>query len=600
MKKNKSKLTSQILSKYVKKYEAGGKLPGDDKPKSKTYTNKAEYDKALQAYNDSLALYNFQGNNLEALLNSKTEEEFSKKVGAKEKNNLNWNSRAGFFIKEEDLLPKELKQSYSNLSQLNSEKPEVIKTKKDFDSGFFSAYGQVNHFQKPVVKPEFKETAKQQNNSDGTIAWTLKNGYKPVTKEIEEQLGQTFSEGAYYNPTASGTGKMAVSYFSPILAKGTLEQEVKPTMAKGTMESEPKPINELMMPSGSYMQKDEFIKRYGEKPWLKATGQKFTYGGKMKYDVGGNFTPYGNPNNPYAQEDYSNFPTIQPNYVSGVSNNYTQATPISSTPNVQTSTLPKSTSKSNSGVSDISGYAGYANQALSAIPTTQNDDYMMNNDATISSIKEGVKQVPVVGQFVALGDTGSDMLYQQASKTSGLESAAWAGAAGTVSPSSGWEKKNEMYKSGEIDSTEFGVATLAHFLMPGLDTMYLQDKHNKNVDAKKRTSDLFASNKPMYERNIGSYDKQMNYLSGKSFKYGGNKSNVWTLMDDSNPLAYGGNMTTIYENGGTHEENPNGGIPIGDNSLVEEGEVRFDYKDKNKNLKSYIFSNKLKYRKNGK
>lgn len=306
---------------------------------------------------------------------------------------------------------------------------------------------------------------------------------------------------------------------------------------------------------------------------------------KKLYAAGGNYTPYGSSSNPYGE--VSPMQTINPNQVS---NNYTSnslgnmSAPIPSTPTMQASTLP-STGKSSPGVSDISGYAGYANQALSAVPTTQNDDYMMQNDSTVSGVKEGVKQVPVAGQFVALGDTGSDMLYQQASKESGVDSMAWAGAAGTVSPSSGWEKKNSMYQSGEIDSTEFGVATLAHFIMPGLDTMYLQDKHNKSVDGKKRTADLMASNKPMYDRNMGAYNNQMNYLSNSgSFKYGGNL------------YANGGEMnTTEYRAGGSHEMNPNGGIPIGQ-SLMEEGEIRFDYLE-NKEPKSYIFSNRIKYKK---
>jgi len=41
---------------------------------------------------------------------------------------------------------------------------------------------------------------------------------------------------------------------------------------------------------------------------------------------------------------------------------------------------------------------------------------------------------------------------------------------------------------------------------------------------------------------------------------------------------------TYFANGGTHEENPNGGIPLGNKGLVEEGE--FKYKD-------YIFSNRF-------
>ena len=46
--------------------------------------------------------------------------------------------------------------------------------------------------------------------------------------------------------------------------------------------------------------------------------------------------------------------------------------------------------------------------------------------------------------------------------------------------------------------------------------------------------------------------------------------------------------TNIYKNGGTHETNPIGGIPIGRNALVEEGEVRY----KSDKYGDYIFSNR--------
>lgn len=41
---------------------------------------------------------------------------------------------------------------------------------------------------------------------------------------------------------------------------------------------------------------------------------------------------------------------------------------------------------------------------------------------------------------------------------------------------------------------------------------------------------------------------------------------------------------TIYKNGGTHEQSPLGGIPVGNKGRVEEGEVRFG---------NYIFSNRF-------
>lgn len=57
-----------------------------------------------------------------------------------------------------------------------------------------------------------------------------------------------------------------------------------------------------------------------------------------------------------------------------------------------------------------------------------------------------------------------------------------------------------------------------------------------------------------------------------------------------NSYANGGNLdnTTVFQGGGSHQENQLGGIPQGTNALVEEGEVRF---------KDYIFSNRIPYTK---
>ena len=54
----------------------------------------------------------------------------------------------------------------------------------------------------------------------------------------------------------------------------------------------------------------------------------------------------------------------------------------------------------------------------------------------------------------------------------------------------------------------------------------------------------------------------------------------------------GGNMTEYIGAGGTHEENPNEGVNIGDKGLVEEKEVKYNYKDETGD-NSYIFSNRL-------
>lgn len=84
------------------------------------------------------------------------------------------------------------------------------------------------------------------------------------------------------------------------------------------------------------------------------------------------------------------------------------------------------------------------------------------------------------------------------------------------------------------------------------------------------------------------------YPKGNTFRSGGilydNGGNLYTSID--NVGQHGGNFSngvTIIGEGGTHEENPNNGVPIGiapdgTPNLVEEGEIRFN---------NYIFSNRL-------
>lgn len=85
----------------------------------------------------------------------------------------------------------------------------------------------------------------------------------------------------------------------------------------------------------------------------------------------------------------------------------------------------------------------------------------------------------------------------------------------------------------------------------------------------------------------------------KSMKDGG-------LIDNKFKQLYGeggvydsikpnGNILTEYKGGGTHAENPRGGIPVGDKARVEEGEFRFTDPDTGE---SYIFSNRIPYVKN--
>jgi hypothetical protein len=64
---------------------------------------------------------------------------------------------------------------------------------------------------------------------------------------------------------------------------------------------------------------------------------------------------------------------------------------------------------------------------------------------------------------------------------------------------------------------------------------------------------------------------------GNAYSVSGSIGSVPSM---SNPLPF-----TAYKGGGTHEQNPNGGIPVGGKAKVEEGEVRVDFPEG-----SYIFS----------
>lgn len=76
---------------------------------------------------------------------------------------------------------------------------------------------------------------------------------------------------------------------------------------------------------------------------------------------------------------------------------------------------------------------------------------------------------------------------------------------------------------------------------------------------------------------------------------GGDIDNINNIIDLNkgrrlNPLNTN-DMYTKFLAGGTHEQNPNGGIPLGNTmNTVEEGEIKFKFDDGD-----YVFSNRLKY-----
>lgn len=88
------------------------------------------------------------------------------------------------------------------------------------------------------------------------------------------------------------------------------------------------------------------------------------------------------------------------------------------------------------------------------------------------------------------------------------------------------------------------------------------------------------------------------YNLAKTFKAMAKKPDGGFLSNDVFQVPnyeMGGNLdnTTNYESGGTHQSNPMGGIPLANNALVEEGEVRFNLDDG----QSYIFSARIPYKK---
>ena len=79
--------------------------------------------------------------------------------------------------------------------------------------------------------------------------------------------------------------------------------------------------------------------------------------------------------------------------------------------------------------------------------------------------------------------------------------------------------------------------------------------------------------------------------SVSSYGYGGVMKDVYSMsgsLTDSTSFNEV-NPITEYKGGGTHEQNPYGGIPLGNKARVESGEIRVDFPNEG----SYIFSNKF-------
>lgn len=491
-------------------YNPKGKFQfADGGPKTKTYTNKAEYDKALQAYNDSLNLF----------------KEGVSYYGDVKDLGRTFNSVSATYPPNKAAYETEkIKPVGFNISN----------KKTDFEQTLYAPI-----YKKPVVKPEYKSFS------------------MPLMAEAERQAEMR------YRPTTT-------------LAKGTLEQEVKPTMAKGTMESEPKPINELMMPSGSYMQKDDFIKRYGEKPWMKATGQKFAFGG-FKYQTGGSF--YNQSTNQIGSPQVNN--TVPSSYTDSFSGN------TRSNPSLN---LGKSTNFNQS------GYTGAATAAATGITKTIADanaaeSKQQKDEAIIGGSVDTTRGVvnslfPIVGVFDTASSIGKGIIdstnpsetyttkdgrtisYKEGKE--GDHAAAWGASFdpwGNVERSIGsFSGTQENY--GQSDVGMGFLDLFAPFVSEGY----------RNQEARKLVAQSKLNDSLLNAQGVDSTSRNFQAFGGFKYPYGGN------MKSEVTGQSYLKDQISDFTKG-NYEKHENGGIAVDAQNEVEAGEIVY---------KDYVFSERLK------
>ena len=126
---------------------------------------------------------------------------------------------------------------------------------------------------------------------------------------------------------------------------------------------------------------------------------------------------------------------------------------------------------------------------------------------------------------------------------------------------------------------EFGFGDLTYPKQSQLDS--LKNAYNNLVIPPQNEGiKIMVGDKPGYLQDNG----YMQYANGGQFDTGGQMG------------EFSGVPVTEFNNGGSHEANPNGGIPQGPSALVEEGELKLDLP----NGEQYIVSPKIMYKKNDK
>ena len=218
--------------------------------------------------------------------------------------------------------------------------------------------------------------------------------------------------------------------------------------------------------------------------------------------------------------------------------------------------------------------------ATSNTPTFKKGGHLPEGRATLAEAKAFIKAFPdemKMGEEVEYEHTGNQKLAQRIAADHVKDYLKMTGTPGYYSAMKEAgisDELNKMANGGVFEYKNGGI-----YIKPenkGKFTSWAK-KHGMSV---KEAARKVMANKENYSPTIV---KRANFAKNFAHANGGIISS--TGIGES-PLDF----LTEYKNGGTHEESPYGGIPVGGKARVEEGEYRFDDPDSGE---SYIFSNRF-------
>ena len=225
--------------------------------------------------------------------------------------------------------------------------------------------------------------------------------------------------------------------------------------------------------------------------------------------------------------------------------------------------------------SRLSGLNQYTNTA-----TFKKGGKLPEGNATLKEAKEYLKMFPEemeMGEEVEYEHTGNQKLAQRIAADHIKDYLKMTGTPGYYSAMKEAgisDELNKMANGGLFEYKNGGI-----YIKPENKGKFTSWAKKHGMSVKEAASKVMA-NKENYSPTIV---KRANFAKNFAHANGGIISS--TGIGES-PLDF----LTEYKNGGTHEESPYGGIPVGGKARVEEGEYRFDDPDSGE---SYIFSNRF-------